>query len=251
MERVIKTWRDPYDRGFSTCRKKEVVLQEGVTILVGCNGSGKSTLLRNIKSELKEQNIPCMMYDNHMDGHSSQTFGPALDAGNIAFIATAMQSSEGENISINLNVQVEKIREFLETGETEVEKRTRAWEKALNNVVTGPVETKERWILLDAVDSGYSIDNVIAFKSFLDVLLDEAKKRELILFVVISANSYEMAAGDNCLDVMNGIPIRFAGYRDYKQFILHTAEMKERREFQADKKAEKSDRKKKVSRKKK
>lgn len=37
MSRIIKTWRDPYDAGFSTCRKKQIEIQQGLTVLVGCN----------------------------------------------------------------------------------------------------------------------------------------------------------------------------------------------------------------------
>ena len=245
LKRSFNTWRDPYDRGFSTCRKKEIIFEEGLTVLVGCNGSGKTTLLKNIKAELKKQQIPCLMYDNHMDGHSSHTFGPALDAGNIGFIATSLQSSEGENISINLNVLVSKLKDFLLTGETEEEKRSRELALHFNNEVKGPIETKERWILLDAIDSGYSIDNVVMFKEFINVLFDEVKNQDLHLFLVISANTYEMAAGVSCFDVMNGIPVSFEDYKGYRQFILHTAEMKDRREHQAEKKAAKPSRRRK------
>ncbi len=34
MSRIIKTWRDPYDAGFSTCRKKQIEINPGVTVLV-------------------------------------------------------------------------------------------------------------------------------------------------------------------------------------------------------------------------
>lgn len=54
-ERIINTWRDPYDEGFSTCRLKQVTIKSGLTVLVGCNGAGKTTLLQNIKSELKKE----------------------------------------------------------------------------------------------------------------------------------------------------------------------------------------------------
>lgn len=67
-ERVINTWRDPYDEGFSTCRLKQITIKSGITVLVGCNGAGKSTLLRNIESELKKENIPCHLFDNLHDG---------------------------------------------------------------------------------------------------------------------------------------------------------------------------------------
>ena len=63
-ERVINTWRDPYDEGFSTCRLRQVTIKSGFTVLVGCNGVGKSTLLRNIKSELKKEDIPAELQQN-------------------------------------------------------------------------------------------------------------------------------------------------------------------------------------------
>ena len=40
-ERIINTWRDPYDEGFSTCRLRQVTIKSGFTVLVGCNGAGK------------------------------------------------------------------------------------------------------------------------------------------------------------------------------------------------------------------
>lgn len=33
----IKTWRNPYDEGFSTCRRKEVEFKPGLTVLVRFN----------------------------------------------------------------------------------------------------------------------------------------------------------------------------------------------------------------------
>lgn len=68
MSRIINTWRDPYDAGFSTCRKKQIEINPGVTVLVGCNGSGKTTLLHNIKECVKKENIPVFYYDNEKDG---------------------------------------------------------------------------------------------------------------------------------------------------------------------------------------
>ena len=53
-ERIINTWRDPYDEGFSTCRPKQIVIRSGMTVLVGCNGAGKTTLLHNIQSDCPE-----------------------------------------------------------------------------------------------------------------------------------------------------------------------------------------------------
>ena len=100
-ERVINTWRDPYDEGFSTCRLKQIAIKSGLTVLVGCNGAGKSTLLRNIKSELKKEDIPHHLFDNLHDGGSNSRSMNAFEE-NWAFVATSMASSEGENINMNI-----------------------------------------------------------------------------------------------------------------------------------------------------
>lgn len=234
MERKIKIWQNPYDRGFNTTKKKTINIKSGLTVLVGCNGAGKSTLLKNIKSELEAHDVPSIFYDNQMEGAHSATFGSALDGGNISFIATALQSSEGENISINLNVLVSKLKDFIDTGETEKQRKAREWEKEMNNIVSGPVESKERWILLDAVDSGYSIDNVIGLKIFFDQLIRYMEEKSLVPFIVVSANEFELADRTPCFDVISGNYCKFETYEAYKKFILKTFELKEQREKDAE-----------------
>jgi len=44
--KVIKTWRDPYDRGWLLTKPKEIFIKPGLTVLVGCNGAGKTTILK-------------------------------------------------------------------------------------------------------------------------------------------------------------------------------------------------------------
>ena len=65
---IIKTWRDPYDAGFTPTRPKEIEINSGLTVLVGCNGAGKTTLLLNIKEECEKQNIPVHHWNNLSDG---------------------------------------------------------------------------------------------------------------------------------------------------------------------------------------
>lgn len=230
MSRIINTWRDPYDAGFSTCRKKQIEINSGVTVLVGCNGSGKSTLLHNIKSELKKEDIPVFYYDNEKDG-GNNSISESIFYGNLSFTATALCSSEGENISLNLSKIASKLRKFVETGDNG--DRFNALVKTLalkddneeNNV------SNERWILLDAMDSGYSIDNVIEMKSLFDLIIEDAKNFDVELYIVISSNEYELAHECDCFDVTEGKYAKFASYEDYKKFILHTREKKDRRKY--------------------
>lgn len=230
MSRIIKTWRDPYDAGFSTCRKKQIEIQQGLTVLVGCNGSGKTTLLHNIKSELKKEDIPVFYYNNEKDG-GNNSISESIFYGNLSFTATALCSSEGENISLNLSKIASKLRKFVETGDTGDRFNALAKTLALKDDNEENNVSNERWILLDAMDSGYSIDNVIEMKDFFDLVIKDAKEFGIELYIVISSNEYELAHESKCFDVMEGKYIQFASYEDYKKFILRTREKKDKRKY--------------------
>ena len=64
MSRTIDTWRDPYDIGVSMTTPKQITIEKGLTVLVGCNGCGKTTLLHNIKQHLERNKIPFYFFDN-------------------------------------------------------------------------------------------------------------------------------------------------------------------------------------------
>lgn len=230
MSRIIKTWRDPYDAGFSTCRKKQIEIQQGLTVLVGCNGSGKTTLLHNIKSELKKEDIPVFYYDNEKDG-GNNSISESIFYGNLSFAATALCSSEGENISLNLSKIASKLRKFVETGDNGDRFNALAKTLALKDDNEENNVSNERWILLDAMDSGYSIDNVIEMKDFFDLVIKDAKEFGIELYIMISSNEYELAHESKCFDVMEGKYIQFASYEDYKKFILRTREKKDKRKY--------------------
>lgn len=230
MSRIIKTWRDPYDAGFSTCRKKQIEIQQGLTVLVGCNGSGKTTLLHNIKSELKKEDIPVFYYDNEKDG-GNNSISESIFYGNLSFTATALYSSEGENISLNLSKIASKLRKFVETGDNGDRFNALAKTLALKDDNEENNVSNERWILLDAMDSGYSIDNVIEMKDFFDLVIKDAKEFGIELYIMISSNEYELAHESKCFDVMEGKYIQFASYEDYKKFILRTREKKDKRKY--------------------
>lgn len=230
MSRIIKTWRDPYDAGFSTCRKKQIEIQQGLTVLVGCNGSGKTTLLHNIKSELKKEDIPVFYYDNEKDG-GNNSISESIFYGNLSFTATALCSSEGENISLNLSKIASKLRKFVETGDNGDRFNALAKTLALKDDNEENNVSNERWILLDAMDSGYSIDNVIEMKDFFDLVIKDAKEFGIELYIMISSNEYELAHESKCFDVMEGKYIQFVSYEDYKKFILRTREKKDKRKY--------------------
>lgn len=210
--RTFKTFRDPFGVGFNTTKPKQIEIKDGLTVLVGCNGAGKTTLLTNIEDELKQANIPVFQYSEHFNGRHMTDRAAAK--GDMSFVATSVCSSEGENINLNLCKIISQLREFIKNGTFSRSKE---------------VASTERWILFDAIDSGYSIDNIIELKAIFNLMLKDAKAFGVQLYIIVSANSYELASNENCFDVINGKYITFDSYESYKQFILDSRKLKDER----------------------
>lgn len=228
MSKTIKTWKDPYGAGFSTCRSKEITINEGLTVLVGCNGAGKSTLIKNITEQLQTEKVPHLYYNNLYEG-GSNSIREALAGGNTVFAASAWCSSEGETIALNVSKVASRLRSFLETGKSPKDYEMEKWNRIFGDGTERIHESKDRWILLDAIDSGYSVDNVVELKDFFGLVLDDAKKMELNLYIIVAANEYELARGENCFDVNAGKYISFSDYDDYREFVLTSRKKKDRR----------------------
>lgn len=231
MSRIIKIWRNPYDEGFTPTRPKQIEIQSGLTVLVGCNGAGKTTLLKNIQSELKKENIPCHLYNNLYDG-GSNSVGEAFFHEDYSFGATLMCSSEGETISHNIGMLISKMRNFIINGE--INDKTLRMQKAFQRLCKDDSEeqtelSNERWLLLDAIDSGLSVDNVVEVLDVFNLMIDDAKNFDVELYIIISANEYELCRGNQCFNVNSGKYITFKDYEDYRKFILKSRERKNKR----------------------
>lgn len=203
MGRKIKLYQNPYDEDSILFSKKSITLRSGVTILIGCNGIGKTTLIRNIKSELEKKEIPHIHFNNLQD-----RFGSALFYGGPSLLANFMSSSEGEGIISNLGHVAAHISRFVEENPN----------------------LEEFWILLDAVDSGLSIDNVVMLKEHLfDVIMSDERLKDTDVYIVASANSFELARDEQCLDVCNLKYCTCKTYERYKNLILKSSEENSRR----------------------
>lgn len=204
--KTIKLWKDPYDIEIDLWKKTSITIKEGLTVLVGCNGIGKSTLLSNIKSELSKQGIEVMQYDNLHDG-GTRARDKAGFYGNVELLSTLICSSEGENIAINMVEQARLMGAYIKQFS----------------------EQEEYWFLLDAIDSGLSIDNIVDIKKYLFNTIIEHNKHKKV-YIIVSANEYEMCNDENCFDVYSGKYVTFSDYGAYREFILITKEWKEQRD---------------------
>lgn len=232
MSRKFKVNENPYDSGVELFQKKTMTINPGVTVLVGCNGIGKTTLLKLIENELKKKDIPVAHFDNLSDGGSSSR-SESLYYGDFEFFAECLQSSEGENIVLNLVNLSKKLGIFIRTGQYNLRKNklAAAFASAAGNDKDNTEKkiSNERWILFDAVDSGLSVDNILDLKEGLfKTILENEKEKEV--YILVSANEYEMASGESCFDVYHGEYLSFKAYEEYKSFIIDSRKWKEDRD---------------------
>jgi len=229
--RTFKIEKEPYDEGEIIYQSDKITFNPGVTVLVGCNGCGKTTLINMIKSRLKKENIPCICYNNLVEG-GKDSINNAMRRGDMSFVANGFISSEGELISLNLGEFARQIGEFIKYGKKEKSNLediiSRLADATSDSTESDSIKTKERWVLLDAVDSGLSVDNIVDLQSLFDMILSDTVQ-EYEVYIVISANEYELARGQNCLDVTQGSYIAFSDYEEYREFILNSRSKKDNR----------------------
>lgn len=198
----IRIYQDYYGEDIKMYQKSEIILESGLTVLVGCNGAGKTTLLKQIEENLKKENIPYLYFDNLHDGSSHARSEEAF-YGNFEFVAQSMWSSEGENIVMSLVRFARKIGDFFKNNK----------------------DNNELWILLDAIDSGLSVDAIVDLKEgFFGTIFERNPDKEI--YIVSAANEYELARGEKCFDVINCRYISIKSYERYRNVILKSREQK-------------------------
>ena len=189
---------DPYDIGQKLYRSSIITLKYGLNVLVGPNGSGKSTILRMLRDDLNHSNYKFYSYDNLHDG-GSNSVAKAGFYGDFAHMAGILCCSEGEGIMENINKVAQAIGKFIR-----IEKE---------NHPNEPI-----FILLDAVDSGLSANNIKLLKDLFDLIHNDCKDA----VIVTSCNTYEMTKAAYCWDVKNSRKITFKSYEEYYNFICES-----------------------------
>lgn len=202
----INIHRDYYGVGYDLYKTDKLSLLPGLTVLVGCNGSGKSTLLHQLRDKLEERKVPFLSYDNLKDGQDNAMQHALNVSGDIKLLATLATSSEGEQISINFDKFVKRVGAFVKKNSP---------------------SNKELFVLLDAIDSGLSIDQVQEFKSFFQFAIDTEKKNGTDLYFIVSSNEYELCENSQCLILPDLKYTTFTNYNDYRQSIMDSREYKD------------------------
>jgi energy-coupling factor transporter ATP-binding protein EcfA2 len=227
--RTFKIEKDPFYEGETIYLNDKITLNPGVTVLVGCNGSGKTTLIKILKSQLEKAKVPVVSYNNLQQG-GDKSISAAMFEHDLTFAATSWTASEGEQISLNLGKFVAPLRDFIHKG-TVQEKAADKFARLMSGTDKRPDSDKfnERWIFLDAIDSGLSIDNIVELHELFKIIIFDAPSN-VDVYIVMSANEYELARNQNCFDVTRGQYITFNDYEEYRDFILDSKLEKDKRE---------------------
>ena len=208
MKRTFKIEREYYEEGQKLYKKKHVTFESGVTVLVGCNGCGKTTLINHLKYEIeKNLKLPCVYYDNLKQGGKS-SMHDAFYYEDYAFASTIFSASEGEGIVLNMQRIAAKI----------------------GNMFKQHPNSEEYWILLDAIDGGLSIDAIVDIKEGLFKTIFDTYPNKKI-YIIVSANGYEMARGEKCFNTVNCEYINIKSYERYRNIILKSREYKDKRDL--------------------
>ena len=189
-----------------------VDLQPGFTVLVGCNGSGKTTLLRQIEQWCKKNDMPCFKFDNYHNGGHVMNNMLLNCYGDTEALISNVCSSEGEQISNNMAMVAGQIGRFMQK------------QVILNG-------KKQVVVLFDAIDSGLSVDNVIEVKQDLikTIIKDCSQRDGIEVFIVASANEYELARGEQCLNMTNLKYVPIKTYNAFRKLIVKSRKRKNKR----------------------
>lgn len=169
-------------------------LKPGYTPLVGPNGAGKTTLLHQLRDYAKEHGYLVFEYSNLADGGNvaRQSY---LFRGDVSLLAASSFSSEGEQIAFNFGQAVKRLGAAVRDAKT---------------------QSKPLFILLDALDSGASIDRARELRGFFDLVYRDAGE---IAYIICACNSYELVRGVSGINVRTGKRVRFKDYEEYADFV--------------------------------
>jgi len=197
----INVDKRPFDESWKLYTCEKFTFKPGINSLVGCNGSGKSTLINMfLLPALRKKNIGYLEHNDRKDGGNTH-MQRLLFQDDFQNLANMAFSSEGERIVCALDPIFGSLRSNFNKHKGE-----------------------RFFIIMDAIDSGMSIDEIIEIRNtFLDVIIPDAKDTfDVDLYIIIAANNYEWCNDSRIhnICIYNSAELTFSNYEDYKEHIL-------------------------------
>lgn len=209
-EYIVPVRTKPFDDDLKLYTRKQFTLMPGLSSLVGCNGSGKTTFIDFfLIPKLRRDQVEYYKYNDRREG-GSMLMDRMLNVDNDIYgLARMYVSSEGERIVCGLEHVITAIPSFFKEN-----------------------KGKPAFLILDAIDSGMSVDEIIEIRElFLDIIIPDAKtKFDVDLYVVIAANNYEWCNDDRIhnIDITSGKLLNISSYDQYKEHILKSRGTKDK-----------------------
>lgn len=214
MFKFVLSTTNPHAADKPLYTRKTFTFEPGINVLTGCNGSGKSTLIDNIKYYLRENENNYIYFDRVAECRDLKE--RCFRSGKPEFMFRAMCSSEGEYNTLAFEAILYQINQYV-------------------NSIGDCIENK--FILIDAFDSGLSIDMIRdimalikdAFIPEANACFEKANHPENNLYIIIAANNFETVRNQRCIDVRTAAIKQFTSYEEYEEYVFETRKRKNKR----------------------
>lgn len=159
-------------------KEKIIEINSGITVLTGPNGSGKTYACSQICDYLDEQKKKYLNVNVYEEGkHTADSF---TLSGDMKSLAKYLNSSEGQRVFDTLvDINTPKMGDYVR--------------KLIQDNI------KEGYIIIDGCDSGVSIDLMLSYRSLFEFILDDCKKENIEMYIIITSNSYELVYDYDCI----------------------------------------------------
>lgn len=180
--------------------KYAVFKPNALTVIVGCNGYGKTSYISGLETHLKNKKIQYVKWSDNDNGRTNG-MNQFLWSGDNEGLASMALHSEGQAMMASF-------------GRTCIRECGRKVRMAKDS------DIKELFIIVDQIDSGLDVHMINYVKNvFKDTIIPDMQKHGITVYVVITANSYEVAKGEYCFDPVQRKAIIFNRYSEYYDYI--------------------------------
>lgn len=227
--------KDYYDERTLYKANKLTLQANNVYCLVGCNGIGKSTVLYQMIHD-NDNSLDETAYDLKNDYNNFYNFNFEKsvygEKDKTEYNEFYISIDKGTNLHIKEHDSImhEIFGNFMSTGERNVHNIVPNLPKIIGSLnKLEKLENKDLYVMIDDLDVGVSIDVLIELAKIIDKLELKLKKLNINYYIVITANSYELARRFKCIDVINMKEISFKDYDDYANYVSETRKYKDTR----------------------